>query len=106
MTKEELFAIAKEDVFGPQPSCKKAIIGYNMAVSYFGPILIDAESVLLDMRKPHDGLAKSIENAFQFSQEKVIQSFPDETKKVISRCTRNFRTRYEPLLKEIGTKAA
>lgn len=106
MTKEELFANAKEAVFGPAPSCKMACIGRNMAVSYFGPIIEDAEAVLLDMRVPHIGFETALQNAFTFANDAVLKPFPAQAREAVQACADNFRARYEPLLKELEFKAA
>jgi hypothetical protein len=101
MTKEELFANAKEAVFGPIPSCKMARIGRNMAISYFDTIIEDAEAVMLDMRVPHGGFDVMLLNAFNFYKDAALSAFPDETKAAIKACNDNFRSRYEPLLEEL-----
>ena len=103
MRKEELFANAKAAIFGPEPSCKMAQVGRNMAVSYFSPIIEDAEAVLLDMRVPHIGFETALQNAFTFSSD---ERFPEETQAAVQECADNFRSRYEPLLEELNLKAA
>jgi hypothetical protein len=103
MNKEELLAAAKEEIFGPVPSCKMAQIGRNMAVSYFDSLIEDAEAVMLDMRMPHIGFETVLQNAFTFSSD---ERFPEETQAAAQKCTDNFRTRYEPLLEELNLKAA
>lgn len=105
MTREELFANAKEAVFGPIPSCKMARIGRNMAISYFDAIIEDAEAVMLDMRMPHNGLYVTLEKAFKFYNDLAMTAFPDETKAAIKACNDNFRARYTPLLQELNATA-
>jgi hypothetical protein len=106
MNKEELFAAAKTEIFGEIPHCPMAQVGRNMAINYFSPLILEAESVMLDMRVPHSGLDVMLKNAFSFSNEVVLTAFPDETKEALKLCADNFRSRYEPLLKELQFKAA
>lgn len=106
MTKEELFANAKEAVFGPVPACKMARIGRNMAISYYGTIIEDAEAVMLDMRMPHNGFDITLQKAFKFYSDLAMTAFPDETKAAIKACNDNFRARYKELLEELIAKAA
>lgn len=106
MKKEELFAAAKNEIFGEVPSCPMAQVGRNMAINYFGKLIEDAEAVMLDMRVPHNGLDIALNNAFGFASDSALSAFPDETKKALQECADNFRSRYEPLLKELELKAA
>ena len=101
MTKEELFANAKEAVFGPVPMCKMALIGRNMAISYYDTIIEDAEAVMLDMRMPHGGFDIMLRKAFNFYNDLAQSAFPEETKAAIKACNDNFRARYNPLLEEL-----
>lgn len=77
-----------------------------MAVAYFGPIIEDAEAVMLDMRVPHIGFETALQNAFTFANDVSQQPFPEETLEAVQICTDNFRARYEPLLEELYFKAA
>jgi len=106
MKKEELFAAAKKEIFGEIPRCPMAQVGRNMAINYFGKLIEDAEAVMLDMRMPHSGFDIMLNNAFTFSNDSVLRAFPDETKDALRWCADNFRSRYEPLLKELEIRAA
>lgn len=106
MDKEELFAAAKLDIFGETPECPMAKIGRRMAMGYFMPVLHDAESVMLDMRVPHDSLVTTLQNAFTFSQESSFEAFPEKTKAALDECAEKFKARYEPLLQELTLRAA
>ena len=106
MNKEDLFASAKQTVLGQPPACKIALIGYNIANNYFGNLIIEAESVLQKIEMPRTNLVIYLSKAFEFSSYGGFKQFPIETQTVISQCTDNFRTRYEPLLKQLELRAA
>ena len=106
MNKEELFAAAKDEIFGVSPACPMARVGRNMAISYFNPIIEDAEAVLLDLRVPHSGFATTLLNACKFYDAMTETPFPPETIQAVKRCQDNFCARYDTLLKELSLKAA
>ncbi len=101
MIKEELFAHAKEDVFGIPPDCRKALIGYNMAINYFEYLVEEAEPVLQQIEAPRHTLRMYLENGFRFSDYAALRNFPPETIQAIEDATNNFRERYEPLLRKL-----
>ena len=105
MKNEALFAHANETVFGSPPECQKALVGYNMSISYFHHLIREAEPVLQMVEMPRNSLATYLENGFQFSDYATFRSFPPETIKAIEECTKNFRERYEPLLRKLRPKA-
>lgn len=106
MITEELFAAAKQEIFGEEPDCAMERLGRRVAISYFSTVIRDAEPVRLDLCVPHSELATLISNAFTFSGETVLDTFPVAAKAAIDQCAKNFRTRYEPLLEELTFKAA
>lgn len=106
MNEEDLFAAAKLEIFGEEPTQPATKIGRNMAISYLGPIIRQAEAVQIGVRMPDGILATTLRNAFTFSDEKVMDYFPPETQKAIAEYTSNFRARYEPLLKKLDFRAA
>lgn len=101
MNKDELFAAAKADIFGPEPECPMAMVGRNVAKSYFEKLIEDAEAVMLDMRVPNIGFDVMLRNAFKFDRDLAIGAFPDEAKAAIVACNDNFRSRYAKLLKQL-----
>lgn len=48
MTIQELFAMNKETLFGPQPEDTKAVIGYNMVIRQVGALVDIAAEQLRD----------------------------------------------------------
>ena len=104
MNKEDLFASAKQTVLGDPPTCKVALIGYNIANNYFGNLIVEAESVLQKIEMPRMSLTIYLTKAFEFSAYGGFKQFPPETQTVIVQCTNNFRARYEPLLKQLELK--
>jgi hypothetical protein len=98
MYKQELFAKAKESIFGQPPECRLAQIGYNIAVSYYSILIAEAEPVLQKLEKPRTHFQIYLKNALEFSSYGAFRQFPPESLAVLNRCSENFRTRYEPLL--------
>ncbi len=106
MDKEELFAAAKQEIFGEKPTCSLARIGYDMAVRYYGTIVPAAESALLEIAMPTDTLRTELKNASNFVRDVDIDAFMPETKEALVLCAENFNARYAPLLEELNFKAA
>lgn len=106
MNEEDLFAAAKMEIFGEEPTHPATKIGRNMAINYFAPIIRQAEAVQIGVSMADGILATTLRNAFTFSDEKVMDYFPSETQQAIAEYTGNFRARYEPLLKKLDFKAA
>ena len=106
MDKEELFALAKQEIFGEEPTCSLARIGYDMAVRYYGTIVPAAESALLEIAMPTDTLRTELSNATKFVEDVPIHAFLPETKEALERCASNFNARYAPLLEQLNFKAA
>ncbi len=77
-----------------------------MARNYLGPVLRDAENVLLGLEVPRPSLLICLKNAFDFTSHELFDAFPDETKEVLEHCARNFRTRYQPLAQELELRKA
>lgn len=106
MKKEELFAMAKEAIFGKPPEEGEKLIGYNVAVSYFGILVKPAETALLDLGMMEPGLPTYLKNAFEFSSYEPLRHFSPEARNMIKQCASNFKERYEPLLEKPEFKAA
>lgn len=106
MNEEDLFAAAKLEIFGAEPSHPATRIGRNMAISYFDPIIRHAEAVQIGVSMPDGILATALRNAFTFPDDSVMDYFPTETKEAIVEYTGNFRARYEPLLEKLDFRAA
>ena len=100
MLHEELFANAKNDVFGAPPDCHKALIGYKMAINYFECLVKEAEPVLQQIEAPRHTLSLYLKNSFRFSDYAALRNFPPETIAAIEEAANNFRVRYEPLLRK------
>ena len=105
MQKEQLFAEAKKSIFGEPPACEFAIVGYNMAVSYYGGLIPDAEAAMTNPIEAPAHLPLVLRNAFEFSSYEAIQIFPMKTLEALKRCADNFKTRYQPLVDALEAKA-
>ena len=106
MTKEDLFALAKQQIFGDKPKSQPELVGYNMAVRYYSPIILDAESALLGLSVPTSCLRTNLENAATFTEYCGMRVFLPETRKVLERYASNFNSRYAVLLEESTPKGA
>ncbi len=102
MQKQDLFAQAKETIFGCPPKCRIALIGYNVAVNYFSSLIAEAEPVLQDIVPPQRNFQTYMRNAFEFSSYGAFRQFPAESLAMLRQCADNFRARYEPLLERLG----
>lgn len=102
MQKQDLFAQAKETIFGRPPQCRIALIGYNVAVNYYTSLITEAEPVLQDIVPPQRHFQTYMRNAFEFSSYGAFRQFPAESLAALKQCAENFRTRYEPLLERLG----
>lgn len=101
MTNEDLFALAKQQIFGDAPKSKAERLGYEMALRYYSPIIKDAESVLLGLSMPTSCLRINLENAATFTQYCGMRVFLPETRKALELYASNFNTRYAPVLEEM-----
>ncbi len=106
MDREELFAAARKDILGKRPTDRIALIGYNVAESYFGDIIRRAESVLLDMEMPTSDLPTLLGNAFEFSAYPALRELPAPSLEVLDACCERFRNRYHELHEKYALKAA
>lgn len=106
MNEEDLFAAAKLEIFGEEPSLPATRIGRNMAMNYLGSIIRQAEAVHVGLKMPDQVLRTSLRHAFDFAEDPVMSYFPPETKRALDEYTGKFRERYEPLLEELDFRAA
>lgn len=102
MYNHELFAQAKETIFGHPPQCRIALIGYNVAVNYYSSLIVEAEPVLQKIAPPKRHFYTYLKNAFEFSSYGAFRQFPAESLAALKQCADNFRARYEPLLEGFG----
>lgn len=102
MTIEELFALAKKDIFGDIPDCRLAKIGYSMARMYYDKLIEEAEAISQGAMIPYLGFSVSVEKACRFAQEPDLDAFPDEIRIYLEECSIRFAERYGHL----GVKAA
>jgi hypothetical protein len=100
MTREEYLLQAKTSIFGQPPACPLALIGHNMAVTYFTPLIWEAEPVLLKMSKPPAYLITQMEKAFFFPSYSVLRNLPAESMATLKQCTKNFKNRYTPVMEQ------
>lgn len=98
MYNQDLFAQAKEIIFGHPPQCRIALVGYNVAVNYYSSLIAEAEPVLQNMAPPRLHFYTYLKNAFEFTSYGAFLRFPPESLATLKRCADNFRARYEPLL--------
>lgn len=105
MQKEQLFADAKRSIFGEAPTCELAVVGYNMAVNYYGSLIADAETAMENPMTAPAHLPLVLRNAFEFSSYGAIQILPEKTLKTLQRCADNFRARYQPLVEALDVRA-
>ncbi len=99
MTKEELFAEAKREIFGAPPKCKMELVGYNLALNSLAYLVPEAESVLQKIGMPTKGFQTCLNNSYKLLTETAYESFPEDTIKVFHQCIRNFHKRYGKLMK-------
>lgn len=104
MTIEELFALAKQEIFGDVPDCRFAKVAYNMAHIYYDKLIEDAEAVSQGAMIPYLGFSMSVEKGCKFANEKDLEAFPEEIKDFLKECTKRFSEKYGHLA--IGIKAA
>lgn len=102
MQKQDLFAQAKEKIFGHPPKCRIALIGYNVAVNYYSSLIAEAEPVLQKIAMPQRHFPTYMRNAFEFSSYGAFRQYPAESLATLRQCADNFRARYEPLLEGLG----
>lgn len=101
MYKQEMFAKAKESIFGQPPECRLARIGYNIAVSYYSILIDEAEPILQNLEPPKKHFRVYLKNAMLFSSYGAFRQFPPESLAALRRCSDNFCNRYGPLLKDL-----
>ncbi len=106
MQKEQLFADAKKSIFGEPPTCQFAIVGYNMAVNYYGSLVAEAEAAIENPIHAPSHLPLVLRNAFEFSSYAAIQTLPKKTLHALKVCAENFKARYEPLVDALDVKAS
>lgn len=94
---DDLYGTAKDAIFGVPPTCRKSMIGYDIAMRYYAPLLAEAESALLGTRRPSDCLLTYLLNGFSFSAYRGFGKFPQETQAMITSCAERFTARYRPL---------
>ena len=105
MHKERLFAEAKKSIFGEPPACAFEIVGSNMAVTYYGSLIPEAEAAMTNPIQAPAHLPLILKNAFEFSSYEAIQIFPRKTLDTLKRCAENFRSRYQPLVEALEARA-
>ena len=102
MTIEELFAQAKQEIFGDVPGCVFEKVAYNMAHIYYEKLIEDAEAISQGAMIPYLGFAMSVEKACTFAQEPDLNAFPEEVRNYLIECGERFTRKYGHL----GSKAA
>lgn len=106
MVIEELFAAARNEIFGMAPSDKLARVGYNMAVTYYDPLIEGAERALLGIGMPEMVLPSALVHAREFTEYHTLDYFERPTLNALIACSERFQKRYEPLYEQYGLKAA
>ena len=94
MSNDKLIALAKEAIFGPEPTEPKALIGYNMSKLYFEPYIFEAEMVLSNLIPPKHNLEATLTSAFKYRNYEMFSLMPKETQHVIGQCSERFYRRY------------
>jgi hypothetical protein len=100
-SQEELLNSVRKEIFGAVPDCKYELIGYNVATSYFNPLIEEAEKTLLGFQVPSRSLILFMQNAFVFSSYDGFAKFPPQTRQKIKECAERFQKRYMPLVIEL-----
>lgn len=108
MTIQELFAMNKETLFGPQPEDTKAMIGYNAVIRQVGFLVDTAAKQLQD----YGVLSRDIQTLIKLNWSfhtldgiKAIANVDPIIRNVIERSSQKFRDYFEQVYHALDLKA-